>query len=187
MLWPEIVIESPVDRFRRLQYYPKKLVLEAIEGLGLLRAVDGPIVHSDGVIELVIGARAHMVKRQKVEPIGPRIVELVFAVVILEAQGTGEFAHIERQALAGGKHIGSLKLEHGTIHLRPRLVGSASLKRFRCLAQFEIQAPAETATGSGIGILLEDQACLIQTEGVAADVVGAQEINAADAIVEVVA
>src|SRR5260370_37466957 len=107
MLWPEIVIESPVDRFRRLQYYPKKLVLEAIEGLGLLRAVDAPIVHSDGVIELVIGARAHMVKRQKVEPIGPRIVEFVFAVVLLEAQGTGECVCSEGQALPGAKHHGS--------------------------------------------------------------------------------
>src|SRR5260370_11036474 len=150
MLWPEIVIESPVDRFVRLQCESKKLVLEDIEGRALLRAVDGPIVHSDGVIELVIGARAHMVKRQKVEPIGPRIVELVFAVVILEAQGTGEFAHIERQALAGGKHISSINLEQGAIHLRPRLAGSASLKPFRFLAQMQIPAPALTATGSGI-------------------------------------
>ena len=47
----------------------EQLILEAIEGLCLLSAVRDPVVQSNGVIELVVQARAHMIEGQKVKPI----------------------------------------------------------------------------------------------------------------------
>src|SRR5215472_9842983 len=70
VLLAKIVIHRPVDILTWLHDQTGQLVFEALESLGLLGAVGDPIVDSEAIRKLVIGAHTHVVERQKIEPVG---------------------------------------------------------------------------------------------------------------------
>ncbi len=68
-----------------------------------------------------------MIKRQEIEKIRPRVVHLVFGVVVFDAERAGPFAEIDRQAAAHRQNVRSVRLEHGPVNLRPRFIHRAAL------------------------------------------------------------
>src|ERR1035441_8835482 len=118
MLLPQIVVHRPSHVLVRLNTECKQLILEAIEGFGLLSAIRDPIVQSDGVIELVVQARTHVIEGQEVKPIRAGIVHLIFRVVALDPQGTGPFPEINRKSIANWNDVRAISLEDRAIQDR---------------------------------------------------------------------
>jgi hypothetical protein len=67
-----------------------------------------------------------------------------------------------------------------------RLVGGIALQRLRCLAELEIEAESVAAVNGEIGIEVKDEISLVEAEGVAENVVGAEIADSADGRVEAV-
>src|SRR5215469_2032223 len=179
VLLAEIVVHGPVDILARLHDQAAKLVFEAVESLGLLGSVSDPIVDSKAVRELIISAHAHVVERQKIKPVGPGIIHLILRVVALYSQRTGPFPEIYFEPPTEGNDEGAVGLKEVSVNLGARFVGRVALKSLRSLPPLEIQAGAPTLSAVGIGRILQDQRCLVDTEAVATHIVGTEAVHAA--------
>ena len=84
------------------------------------------------------------------------------------------------------RYIGSVGLPEGSIDLRAGLVGSTTLSCFGGLTILEVKSEAERSASLRIRGSLDDDVCLILTEAAAEHIVGPQEIDAAQRMVEVV-
>src|SRR5262245_61535995 len=128
-----------------------------------------------------------MVKRQKVEEVGAAVVEIVFGVVGLVSERARELAEVNRQAVAQWRDVSPIRLPDVAVNLRSQLVDGASLHGLRRLAELQVKSRAEPAPGIDLRRLLEDDGRLIQTEAVAQHVIGAQQVDASERAIEVVA
>ncbi len=126
-----------------------------------------------------------MVEGQVIEEVGAGVGDLVLGVVALVAEGAGELAEVELEAGAYGRKVGAVGLVEVAPDLGALLVGAGALKGFSGLTELQVDAAAEAALRRGE--VLHDEAGLVDVEAVAGDVVGAQEVDAADGCVEVVA
>ena len=85
MFLAEVVVHGPTDILFRGENKAEHFVLVTIERFSLLRAIGDPIVDAELVVELIVKARTHVVERQKIKPVGARIVDLILSVVALHA------------------------------------------------------------------------------------------------------
>ena len=171
----------------RLEAQSNELILEVIEGLGLLGTVGDPIVHGYGVIEFVVYARARVIKRKKVEPKGTRVVHLVLRIVSFDAQRTGPLAEIDGQSTSHGSHVCPIGLEDVAPDVRPQFISGIALQCFGCLPKLQVEAETETLTVRRIGSILKHNVRLIQAERITAHIIGTKKVYASDRIVKVVA
>jgi hypothetical protein len=81
---------------------------------------------------------------------------------------------------------GAVGLENVAINLGPGFVGGISLQGVSGLTELQIEAPAPPAACGGIGRMVNCDTGLIEAEFVAEDIVGAQQIYAAEGTIEVV-
>jgi hypothetical protein len=72
-------------------------------------------------------------------------------------------------------NIGSISLENISADLRARFVGGIALQRVCGLAELEIVARTEAASGGEIGSAFKDYVGLIQAEIVAEHIVGTED------------
>src|SRR5438270_3594694 len=78
-----VVIDIPRDLAAWLKDQNGGLAFEAVEILGLVSSIDQPILRRKLTVEVVIGAYSHVIERQEIKVVRPRIVELVFCVIAL--------------------------------------------------------------------------------------------------------
>src|ERR1700693_2136851 len=186
MFLSKIIVHGPHNVFRRLSDEAKQLIFETIGGFNLISAVYHPIVKCEAIVDWGADAYTHVVKRQKVEPVGAGIIYLVFGVVAFDSERTSPFAKIDGYAFTGGNYICAVGLENVAINLGPGFVRGVSLQSVGGLTELQIEAPAPAAAGRGIGWMLNDDAGLVKAEFIAEDIVGAQQIYSTDRVVEVV-
>src|SRR5215831_3970749 len=86
MLLPEVVIERPTNALLRLGCESKELILEAISGFDLVRAIHQPVVNVESIVQRDASSHAHVIEGQKVKPVGARVVDLIFCVVPLNTE-----------------------------------------------------------------------------------------------------
>ncbi len=127
-----------------------------------------------------------MVVGQEIEEIGAGVVELVLGVVVFRAEGAGEFAEVEGEAFTDGRDVGAVGLEDVAVDIGAELVLRAALEGFGGLAELEVSADAEALAGGDVGRVLDDERELVDAEAVTGAVISAEEIDAADGVVEVV-
>ena len=127
-----------------------------------------------------------MIERQKIEPVGTRVVHLIFGVVVFIAEGARPLSEIHRETSAHRQHIRSIRLEDVAVNLRPRLVGRIPLQSLGSLPELQVEPHPETLAGGHIGRMLENDAGLVQAEHVAQYVVSPQQIHAPIGMIKVV-
>src|SRR5208282_2170458 len=137
------------------------------------------------VVDLVGGAHAHVIKRQKIEPKRARIVQLVFGVISFDSDRASKFADIQRQSVADGRHVRSISLKDISIDIRAGFIGGISLQRVRRLPELQIEANSKRTSSANIGSPLENHVGLIQTDVVAQNVVGTQRVHTPNRVVEI--
>src|SRR5215469_18673608 len=122
MFLTEIVVHSPRKRFSRLGTETEQFVLETVGGLRLICAIDQPVVDCETVVDRESGAKAHMVIRQKVEPVRTRIIQLILCIVAFYAKRAAPLAEVNVPSFAQRNDIGSVSLEDIAIDFRARFV-----------------------------------------------------------------
>src|SRR3989442_14267757 len=127
-----------------------------------------------------------MVEGQEIVRVRPRVVHLVFGVIVLKPECARPFAEVHGQAAADGNYVGAIRLKDRAIGLGARFVCPAALQGLRRLAILQVQARAEAAACRWVGRALDNQPSLVQAEAVAGHVVGAQQVDAPGGAVEVV-
>ena len=150
VLLPQVEVGRPGHRLRRVDHRAEHLILVVVERLGLLGAVGDPVVGGNRIVESVTDPRAHVIERQIVEPIGPRVVRLILGVVALETDRTRPLPEVDGQTRTEREHVGAIGLKDVAVDPRPRLVRQAPLQRFCGLAELQIEARTEPPARSDV-------------------------------------
>jgi len=127
-----------------------------------------------------------VVEGQEIKPEGAGVVGLIFGIVSFDTEGAAPFSEIDFEAFADGRDIGAVGLKDVAIDVGARLVVGIALQRVGGLAELEVEASAPAAAVGDVGGMIKDDVGLVEAELVAEDVVGAEEIDAADGGVEIV-
>ena len=88
--------------------------------------------------------------------------------------------------MADGNYIRAEGLKDRPIYFGPWLVCGVALQCFRCLTILQIEADAKPLAVRWVWRVFEDKVRLVQTEGIAANIVRAKKICAADGGIKVV-
>ena len=80
---------------------------------------------------------------------------------------------------------GSIRLENIPVNTGARLIHRVALQRLRGLPELEIQPSAEVLALGRIDSVFDHHIRLIQTEAVAADIVGTEKVRASDRRIEI--
>src|SRR6202030_2556771 len=121
-----------------------------IGGFDLIGAVHHPIVQRKTIADWRTDAYTHVVERQKIEPVGARIIYLVFGVVALDSKRTSPFSEIDSYDFTDGNYVCAVSLKNVAIDLRPRFVRGVSLQCVGGLAELQVQAPTPPPAGHRI-------------------------------------
>src|SRR4030095_5480795 len=119
-----------------------------------------------------------MVKRQVVEEVSSRIVEIILRKVGLVTEAARELSEVQCQAIAHRSNVGAINLPEWALDLRAELVGRVPLHGFSRLAIHQIQTHAEAASGVDVRRALDRDDRLVKAEVVARHVVSAEQVNA---------
>ena len=124
--------------------------LECVEVLRLLRTVHQPVGHTELVVDVVHHAKTHVVEGQEVEPVRPRVVNLVFRVVAFIPQRAREFSEVDAQPVPDREHIRAVGRDAAVTMLGP--AGSARRPApFQLLDRNQIQPNPSRRPASGSG------------------------------------
>src|SRR5262249_29532817 len=111
---------------------------------------------------------------------------LVFRVIALDAQRACPLTYVHGQTIADGKNVRPICLKNVAIDVWPGFVAWVSLQRRSGLAELQVETGPKATVCRNVGTVLEDQAGLVQAEGVAADIVCAKQVHPPNRVIKVV-
>src|SRR5262249_53887274 len=110
-----------------------------------------------------------------------------FCVIRLVTKRAGKLSEVDSQTFTDVENVSAIRLPKRAISLRARLVRRITLDRLRRLAVLQVEPHAPTPAPFEIRRAFDNNPRLIQTKTVRLNVVSAQQVDAADGPVEVVA